>query len=150
VHQDGSRPVQGRIAVDDGSDKGGGSALLERAADDASNSPRVEAGPSDELAPQAAPSRVQAIEFVSVRRHPIAADGAALRRPSSIRTQVQLRPSGRTFFEAPRFNSPGLRFALLCLAAFFFSAGVVHSYTRWKPGRVIVVPATITPGAVIT
>ena len=43
-----------------------------------------------------------------------------------------------------------MRFILLCLAAFAFSAGIVHSFARWKPGRVIVVPATITPGVVIT
>jgi hypothetical protein len=47
-------------------------------------------------------------------------------------------------------SSPGVRFILLCLAAFFLSAGAVHSYTRWKQTRVIVVPATTTPGSVIT
>ena len=47
-------------------------------------------------------------------------------------------------------SSSGVRFILLCLAAFFLSAGAVHSYGRWKHSRAVVVPATVTPGAVIT
>jgi hypothetical protein len=47
-------------------------------------------------------------------------------------------------------SSSGVRFTLLCLAAFFLSAGAVHSYGRWKHSRAIVVPVSITPGGVIT
>lgn len=47
-------------------------------------------------------------------------------------------------------SSPNVRFVLLCLAAFFFAAGVAHSFARWKPVRVIVVPETENLRSVIT
>jgi hypothetical protein len=66
------------------------------------------------------------------------------------------RPKLRIVAGRPRFHfgavpsSPGIRFILLCLAAFFLSAGAMHSFARWKQTRVIVVPTTVTPGSVIT
>ncbi len=47
-------------------------------------------------------------------------------------------------------SSPGMRFVLLCLAAFFLSAGGVHSYLRWKQTRVIVIPVSTNPDSMIT
>lgn len=47
-------------------------------------------------------------------------------------------------------SSPNVRFILLCLAAFFFAAGVAHSFARWKPARVIVVPASEDVRTMIT
>lgn len=47
-------------------------------------------------------------------------------------------------------SSRGVRLILLCLAVVFFAAGMAHSFARWKPGRVIVVPATLDARSVIT
>lgn len=70
------------------------------------------------------------------------------RRPALPAGDVPLPRWGFRLRAAPR--SPALRFILLCLAAFFLAAGVAHSFARWKPARVIVVPATHDARSVIT
>jgi hypothetical protein len=48
------------------------------------------------------------------------------------------------------FGSRRARFLLLGMAAAFVVTGLLHSYARWKPARVIVIPATADGGSVIT
>jgi hypothetical protein len=70
-------------------------------------------------------------------------------KPPLVRPALKI-VAGRSRFSLGVPSSSGVRFILLCLAAFFLSAGAVHSYGRWKHSRAVVVPATVTPGAVIT
>jgi hypothetical protein len=48
------------------------------------------------------------------------------------------------------FSSRRARVFLLAMAAAYFVTGLVHSLARWKPGRVIVIPATADSRSVIT
>jgi len=142
VQQDGSRPPMGVVVIDDEEMPESGWIAVDRA-DDAAPRP-----PADN-APPASEARA-ILDRVSVGRSLVSKDEVAPRTPCAIRGHVRLLRQARAAMAWPRFNSPGFHFVLLCLAAFLLSAGIVHSFARWKPGRVIVVPATITPGAVIT
>lgn len=83
--------------------------------------------------------------------------GAAGKPTEPAAPPLRLVPSAREV-ELPRWRlrlrrgprSPAMRLVLLCLAAFFLAAGVAHSFARWKPARIIVVPATEDARSVIT
>ena len=110
-------------------------------------------------APVPEPTPVRSIrpeDFVAIgRRVPAVSEPAVPELPAAPKPPLA-RPALKVVAGRSRFSlggvpsSSGVRFILLCLAAFFFSAGAVHSYGRWKHSRAIVVPVSITPGAVIT
>jgi hypothetical protein len=117
----------------------------------------AEAAPVVEEAPIPEPVPVRAIrpeDLITVGRKP--AEPAVLPEPPAVPKPPFARPAlevvaGRSRFSLGKVpSSSGVRFILLCLAAFFLSAGAVHSFTRWKQTRVIVVPVPAAPGSVIT
>jgi hypothetical protein len=121
----------------------------------------AEAPVATESVPEPTPVRsIRPEDFVTVGRRP--AEPAIFREPLAAPEQPVAakpplaRPALKVVAGRSRFSlggvpsSSGVRFILLCLAAFFLSAGAVHSYGRWKHSRAIVVPVSITPGAVIT
>jgi hypothetical protein len=81
---------------------------------------------------------------------PAVPDPSAVPEPPLVRPRLRIVAGRSRFGLAAVPSSPGVRFVLLCLAAFFLSAGVVHSFARWKQTRVIVVPVPSGPGSVIT
>jgi hypothetical protein len=118
-----------------------------------------------EPVPEPRPVRgIRPEDLVAVGRKPvdpailpeIAAPRPAAPVPPASPKPALARPALKIVAGRSRFSlggvpsSSGVRFILLCLAAFFLSAGAVHSYGRWKHSRAVVVPATVTPGAVIT
>ena len=90
---------------------------------------------------------IRAIDVVAVRR---------IVQPAETAAPTRLIPRPELTIQRGRFamggipSSPGMRFVLLCLAAFFLSAGGVHTYQRWKQTRVIVIPVSINPDSMIT
>jgi hypothetical protein len=104
--------------------------------------------PSFELAPAPA-RRIPELDIVKVERKSI-----GLARPPAVR--LLAAPAGAAEILPPAFLKPRLfrsrraRFLLLGMAAAYLVTGLVHSLARWKPGRVIVVPATIDDRTVIT
>ena len=107
----------------------------------ASEAPAAEAG-------RGAPARaIRAVDVVAVRR---------IVQPAETAAPTRLIPRPELTIQRGRFDmggipsSPGMRFVLLCLAAFFLSAGGVHTYQRWKQTRVIVIPVSINPDSMIT
>lgn len=125
--------------------------------------PAIEAAPVAATEPVREPVPVRGIrpeDLVAVGRKPaepaILPEPLVVPEPPAAPKPPFVRPELKVVAGRSRFNlggvpsSSGVRFILLCLAAFFLSAGAVHSYGRWKHSRAIVVPATITPGAVIT
>jgi hypothetical protein len=106
-----------------------------------SEAPAAEAG-------RGAPARaIRAVDVVAVRR---------IVQPLETAAPTRLIPRPELTIQRGRFamggipSSPGMRFVLLCLAAFFLSAGGVHTYQRWKQTRVIVIPVSINPDSMIT
>jgi hypothetical protein len=115
---------------------------------------------ANEPVPEPMPVRgIRPEDFVAVGRRavevPAVSEPAVPELPAAPKPPLA-RPALRVVAGRSRFSlggvpsSPGIRFVLLCLAAFFLSAGAVHSYGRWKHGRAIVVPVSVTPGTVIT
>ena len=107
----------------------------------ASEAPAAEAG-------RGAPARaIRAVDVVAVRR---------IVQPVETAAPTRLIPRPELTIQRGRFamggipSSPGMRFVLLCLAAFFLSAGGLHSYLRWKQTRVIVIPVSTNPDSMIT
>jgi hypothetical protein len=90
---------------------------------------------------------IRAIDVVAVRRIVQPAETAAPTRLIP-RPELTIQRGGFGMGGIP--SSPGMRFVLLCLAAFFLSAGGVHSYLRWKQTRVIVIPVSTNPDSMIT
>jgi hypothetical protein len=90
---------------------------------------------------------IRAVDVVAVRR---------IVQPVETAAPTRLIPRPELTIQRGRFamggipSSPGMRFVLLCLAAFFLSAGGVHSYLRWKQTRVIVIPVSTNPDSMIT
>jgi hypothetical protein len=90
---------------------------------------------------------IRAVDLVAVRRIVQPAETAAPTRLIP-RPELTIQRGGFGIGAIP--SSPGMRFVLLCLAAFFLSAGGVHSYLRWKQTRVIVIPVSTNPDSMIT
>ncbi len=90
---------------------------------------------------------IRAVDVVAVRRIVQPAETAAP-TPLIPRPELTIQRGGFGIGAIP--SSPGMRFVLLCLAAFFLSAGGVHSYLRWKQTRVIVIPVSTNPDSMIT
>ena len=90
---------------------------------------------------------IRAVDVVAVRRIVQPAETAAP-TPLIPRPELTIQRGGFGIGGIP--SSPGMRFVLLCLAAFFLSAGGVHSYLRWKQTRVIVIPVSTNPDSMIT
>lgn len=117
---------------------------------------RLAERPAEEAVPAEIPSAVD--EPAGGRAIPASAlvpvgrgarqDLAAAPPPAAAEPDVRLPRRGFRLRAVP--SSPNVRFVLLCLAAFFFAAGVAHSFARWKPVRVIVVPETENTRSVIT
>ena len=93
---------------------------------------------------------VPAIVSETTTPEPTAPEPPSAAKPPLARPELKVVAGRSRFSLAGVPSSSGVRFILLCLAAFFLSAGAVHSYGRWKHSRAIVVPMSITPGAVIT
>ena len=106
---------------------------------------------ADSEAPLAEANRraraIRAADVVAVRRIVQPAETAAPTRLIP-RPELTIQRGGFGMGGIP--SSPGMRFVLLCLAAFFLSAGGVHSYLRWKQTRVIVIPVSTNPDSMIT
>jgi len=106
---------------------------------------------ADSEAPAAEAGRgaraIRGVDVVAVRR---------IVQPVETAAPTRLIPRPELTIQRGRFamggipSSPGMRFVLLCLAAFFLSAGGVHSYLRWKQTRVIVIPVSTNPDSMIT
>ena len=106
---------------------------------------------ADSEAPLAEANRraraIRAADVVAVRRIVQPVETAAPPRLIP-RPELAIQRGGFGIGGIP--SSPGMRFVLLCLAAFFLSAGGVHSYLRWKQTRVIVIPVSTNPDSMIT
>jgi len=111
-------------------------------------------------ASEASPEPTVEIAKVAVRRVPdsdiIAVAGKAIRLASApalrlLATPAQAHDVSPSAPSKPRLlRSRRMRFVLLGLAAAYLVTGLAHSLARWKPGRVIVVPATADSRTVIT
>jgi len=106
---------------------------------------------ADSEAPAAAAGRgaraIRAVDVVAVRRIAQRVETAA---PTRLIPRPELAIQRERFGIGGIPSSPGMRFVLLCLAAFFLSAGGVHTYQRWKQTRVIVIPVSTNPDSMIT
>jgi hypothetical protein len=110
--------------------------------------------------PEASPEAALELGAVAVRRVPqpdiITVDRKAIRRARAPGLRLLAAPARAddVLPAAPLkpgiFRSRRMRLLLLGLAAAYLVTGLAHSFARWKPGRVIVVPSTIDGRTVIT
>jgi hypothetical protein len=112
---------------------------------------RPESRPAVPEPPAPLPARraIRPADLVAIRRSRSGElGGSVVPRPLVERPTLQVASRGFRLRGIP--SSPAVRFVLLCLAAFFLSAGAVHSYMRCKEARVIVIPASTNPDTIIT
>jgi hypothetical protein len=104
------------------------------------------AGLSPDFAPPA--RRIPGPDIVVIERRSMRARAAPVRLIAAPAGAASAPPAAPP---KPRlFRSRGGRFLLLGMATAYLITGLVHSLARWKPSRVIVVPATIDGRTVIT